>query len=639
MSKDLHNFNCYQYLKNIAIVLNKYPTLYHKANYLTALYQAFYRNGQVIAYRSDFAYGNLYTRFFTQLEQTFDLLANNSGFVELIKAVYENDNKILETTYAEIKPVIWAQVPSSKSLQDEIKKQLPRSQINKITPQSAGSRWGRLSAMLSKNFKPQSVTSIPTIRHYQFHKGLNNYPMELRFGTQAQRHQGEEEISPIYDVYIGAHKREGVEPAAITHLYFNLLARNRTDFEGEREKKLTSQLELLEAKHSNLVVITLPADKGLMDKREVFELEKTLNARGIKDLMQQIACGDDISEHKYKTPFKDFYLSETAKKRLYGIKGRTFNKEAQQRTINNLLEASFNACGVLDNETTNINPAQRQAVWFYFTKYAFPKFIIDTLQPQVINFSCKDAIDRGGVASAFYNLMRSFETGSPLSRDEFEQALHAAAAVVKGRGLNHHHKLIWNAINAFVNKNFENLIIDKNKRWLILWRNMNTPHQRVNDVLDDFCDKSLQFFKDQDSSKQVETSKELVITINEHAKVASGKRLLLEAATRLVECHLKPNNQNIKAFSELSNKLTVSYPLLYKIAGLIKKLIGYLLFSNSLKTQGAATYYKGRFSHRANQLSSDLQLFFNDKKASAGNTDSLSKLDKKQPGNDQNLSA
>src|SRR5690606_4438159 len=114
-----------------------------------------------------------------------------------------------------------------------------------------------------------------------------------------------------------------------------------------------------------------------------------------------------------------------------------------------------------------ISPAQRQAVWFHFNKFELPNYIIQTLQPESINFSCKDAIDRGGVSSAYYNLVKSFETDHPLSREEFDQALHAAPAMVKGRGMNHHLKMIWNTVDAYVNANYQAIYEDPQKAWLI----------------------------------------------------------------------------------------------------------------------------------------------------------------------------
>src|SRR4029078_3445836 len=102
-----------------------------------------------------------------------------------------------------------------------------------------------------------------------------------------------------------------------------------------------------------------------------------------------------------------------------------------------------------------------------------------TIKPKSFNFSCKDAIDRGALSSTYYNLIKSFTLNDPISKDEFELSLDAAAANVKGRGMNFHRKIIWNTINEYVNANYIELMKDNRKSWLIYWRDMNCPHSRV----------------------------------------------------------------------------------------------------------------------------------------------------------------
>jgi len=98
-----------------------------------------------------------------------------------------------------------------------------------------------------------------------------------------------------------------------------------------------------------------------------------------------------------------------------------------------------------------LSSAQKQAVWLHFIKFELTNYILNKLQPNSYNFSCKDAIDRGTVSSLYYNLHQSFALNQPISRDEFERDLDIAAANVKGRGMNFHRRILWNAIDCYVN--------------------------------------------------------------------------------------------------------------------------------------------------------------------------------------------
>ena len=134
-------------------------------------------------------------------------------------------------------------------------------------------------------------------------------------------------------------------------------------------------------------------------------------------------------------------------------------------------------------EQEKLSPAQRQAVWFHFIKFELPRYIITTLEPDTYNFACKDAIDRGGISSAYYNLLSSFSTTQAMSRDEFEQALHAAPFMVKGRGMNDHIDIIWNAVDQYITAQ-KTLLQGMNKHWLIDWRDANCPAVRAGELLE-----------------------------------------------------------------------------------------------------------------------------------------------------------
>ncbi|WP_392537209.1 hypothetical protein [Legionella sp. 227] len=193
------------------------------------------------------------------------------------------------------------------------------------------------------------------------------------------------------------------------------------------------------------------------------------------------------------TKVKDFHISKRVREKVFRNEDGKYTPETETKIINDLLDRSFKALGY--SQDTVLSDAQRQAVWFHFLKYELTNHIIESLNPKSINFTCKDAIDRGGVASAYFNLMKSFEKTTekeakagimkvPMSREEFEQALHAAPTMVKGRGMNHHIDLIWNAIDAYVNEHYDQLINNKDQAWLIEWRDYNCPHERVDALLE-----------------------------------------------------------------------------------------------------------------------------------------------------------
>lgn len=351
--------------------------------------------------------------------------------------------------------------------------------INKTTPQQEGSNTGRLKAMVSNTFKPQSTTSLASIRTYEYQDG-QHLPQEFRFGTQGQFHEKNARVSPLFESWLQVQqrKREANPPhpdenkTRITHVYFNNLGLDRSGYEGNREKALTLQLhelESLDRGHGNIAVITLPADKGLMDKHLLDDHSQYIDIDAAKERMFNIATGT-LSELD-PDPVKDFYISDDIKALLYGPGEHGYDRENQEIIINNLLHRSFEKLGY--DEKATLSPAEMQAVYFHFIKYELTNFILEKLKPESFNMSCKDAIDRGGVSSAYYNLMKSLEMEAPLSKDEFYRALHAAPTMVKGRGMNHHTRLIWNAVDAYINSPHPKQV--ETPEWLISWRNENAP--------------------------------------------------------------------------------------------------------------------------------------------------------------------
>lgn len=611
---DSHNLNCFAYLHQIVLHTPK--------NMITSLFEdesirLFFRTPD--PYDPKISYANLYTQFLTYLESKIEkepnlfsrlFLENDphdgaKTYRQWIRAIYQNRNNILPETYARFRSALATRRLIDSRPEKQVRTALKTSAFSqtahKYTPHSEGGYWRRLNTTISDTFKPMLITSIPSIRDYQYtllsREVDKSYPQELRFGTQGQRHRGKPRVSPLFREWLRQNEPPE-DDKKISHVYFNLLGydRSRYDYADNKERELSLALHELEEQHPNIVIITLPADKGLMSQHAFKHTENspalTINAAFAE--MMGIALGQSMRS------IKDFVISPKAKQLLYGKKDNDYDKVQETQILTRLLNHSFQAMGLDPKEKTTLSPAQQQAVWFHFTKYEMPDYVLTTLKPDTWNASCKDAIDRGGVASAYLNLIRSFKSPSPMSRDEFEQALHAAAALVKGRGLNHHYEIIWNAIDKYVDANVAALSANPNTVWLMHWRNDNTPHAiarmhsnfdkvlKQNEALlkqkleelgrfsqppDDFTINHTAAIK---KAQDILTSvKNQLFDANGTPKASSGKRLLLEVVSQTTQMALSPQNPPEKDLSMILSKLSKN-PKLGIIRGAFKIFIGFM---------------------------------------------------------------
>ncbi|MBN9226373.1 MULTISPECIES: hypothetical protein [Legionella] len=326
---------------------------------------------------------------------------------------------------------------------------------------------------------------------------------------------------------------------------------------------------------------------------------------------------------------KDFHISERIREKIFRGENGKYSRESEEEILNSLIEKSFKALGY--DKKTKLSDAQRQAVWFHFLKYELTNHIISSLQPKSINFTCKDAIDRGGVASAYYNLVKSFEPLTeqqiqagkvkiPMSRKEFDQALHAAPAMVKGRGMNHHIKLIWNAVDAYVTQNHAQLQADKDKSWLIEWRDFNCPHNRVAKLLKQRIVECRAELEERSNANPddpwIKEGQAILHKLEHHsAKGVSGKRLLLETVSRTTTIAIHPEartEENYKCYKELRKNLSIAHPELHVLGGLMKAFAGAILYVLSGKkldigmSSGWATFKAGRDISSRESLQSEM---------------------------------
>ncbi len=329
-------------------------------------------------------------------------------------------------------------VNQTEDLEESVMESLSssRRKVNVVNPSSVGPRWSRFKTLFSSHYKPMQHTSFPTLRQYHYQRHLK----EIRCGTQAQRHDGKTRVSPLFEMWCA---KQNSFSGTITHVYFNNLARDRGRFSFARhETVLTNELHRLEQRQPHIAVITLPADGGLLSVGGLAQSKHFL-MQDTKKLILDIAANNG----------QDFCISKNVKQLLYGEDSRGYSFEQEKEKLIELLNKSISALGL--GRKANLTVRERQALYFHFIKFELTNFILEKLQPKSFNISCKDGIDRAGVASIYYNLVKSIELRNPLAEEEFLRGLHGAAVMVKARSVNFHIKVLWNAVDQYINANLK----------------------------------------------------------------------------------------------------------------------------------------------------------------------------------------
>lgn len=604
-SSDLiHNRNCYAYLFQLR------PFINDDILKILPVFEALIKI--IEQYDEHFPYGNLYTYCISYLENQIDILypklsSQQAAILDdLIYAIYHNDNHILEN--ADWLNEIGAKTrPLKVNMGKKIALQLADRNrlINKTSPHLAGNPFNLFITLIGPDFKPQYNTNLPSIKNFSYKE--KSAPKELRFGTQAQRHQGIVRTSPLFVHWLKIHAQKHPPSQKITHVYFNNLSLDRNDpfdIPGINEKKASLDLHKQEENPQlKLAVITLPANESLMGAHHY---KITDNKLGYKDVFSELLTVAD-KEYHY-SGITDFRISPKIRTLLF------LNATNQTAVLRDLLENSFATMGIAKGES--LSSAQKQAVWLHFTKFELTNYIITTLTPAnsslSYNFSCKDAIDRGALSSIYYNLIKSFKLNRPMQRLEFERAIDIAAANVKGRGMNFHRNVLWNSLNTYVNANYEMLIEDTKKSWLIYWRDMNCPHSQVTEVLKKRI-KQCSIQLNRLLSNQASARKKglaLLASIDKQKKLkVTGKRLLLEVVSRSSKLLVTtPDADMIESCLNLAKELKINYPLLHMIVGLLEAFTGALLYlpsfghSKPLIANGKGTFKNGFFAAERNKL-------------------------------------
>ena len=482
-------------------------------------------------YNPNEKYNKLFSEFFEALDKFQDKILENYDSKSIyndnfILSLYDNQNKNLDETYKAIKRNTQSHTTDEKtSVQKKISsgwnkdKEESKTNAQLQHPQKADEWRSKVSAVASPNFTPQRNTNIPHLFNYNV-KVNGKKITQHRFGTQAKVENNNYGIAGSFKLFMKS--KENTEKK---HLYFNCLGLDRPayskfdprSYEGHREYSFTQALHNYSNEQKNLFVVTLPSDKGLMTEHDfdnrnekegspagafygkimtlVTEQRSDINNSNSqmisdlyispdvmtlliadqKEMFEQTKGHESLSEEK-KLNIEDYnQCSDQGKKQ----------KILERAFFVDLLDKSFSALGVKPSDIKSmLTKSQQQAIYIHFIKYELTNKIIEAIQPDSMNFSCKDAIDRGGLASAYFNLIHSFEHGEPISFEDFDKAVNGPPSMVKARGMNTHIERLWNAIDYYVDTNHDKIINNPEQIWLIEWRDRNCPPILASDLLD-----------------------------------------------------------------------------------------------------------------------------------------------------------
>ncbi|MCX7117852.1 MAG: hypothetical protein NTW94_08165 [Legionellales bacterium] len=583
-SASIHNNNCWAYFTNLASFSEQIlPILKEHSPYFNDIKVENYlmdgkRPDSSLGHKeyfSTFSYANAYTALYTFVEANIGLFDADT-FDSFILSMYENDSEILTSTYRQITTPI-ERVTHEERVSKRIAKAL-HDTGNKEVPENSPSQLGqtgkRLQSWASPDHKPQSTTGLPTLRRYPYQAG-KTLPLEIRMSTQIQREGYQLKVSPLFKRFLEAKGRTKEKSEnKVAHLYINNLGKDGVHHYLSTDNDKTKKLSELE-KIPDLAVITLPAQGGLMGLDHYLDTTSTHTYADVLAEFLHIAEEDGKSQET----IRDFHISTAVRALLFTP------PTTQHGKLTELIENSFRAMNIGDGCT--LTTAQRQAVYVHFIKFELTNHILKTLNPLSFNISCKEAIDRGALGSAYYHLMTSIQEKNPMSMEDFEQAVHAAASAVKGRGMNDHLNILWNAIHCYVEGKKDEINADPKLKWLIEWRDKHCPPQRLEEVVRSSI---------QQLGTQEEPLKQILDNIQlQMGKGVSGKRLFLKIVGSIKEMYHGPTGHQLLNFENLTNQLTIRHPKTQILVGILKKYLGIVLGIKSWARTGAATAAAGTY--------------------------------------------
>lgn len=470
----IFNHACYEYLRHIAkhqpqFIKTDYPKLSLEINE---------------TYQEALTYGHQYYSFLNALENALTLpdgklISHATALKDKTKIEYQNwINAIFLSPHQGLSHtsiLINSALENFSQSQGKAGKQVTKTlknekDPNSNCPQASESLISRSLDNIGPNYKPMIRNGLPCQIKYAYQE--ESKAIELRLSTQGERHYGFNRLSPLFAEWLRINEAPNKE-SCITHVYFNLLKHDAKLTFFNFNEYLASLNEswlaspLIHCQKPNLAVITLPAHGGFFNENKLHAHQEKFELETVKTWFLQAAMAKSADKRNH------FIINDAIKEKLYGLD--------EKAILNGLLVRSTKALKL--EKKSSLSSSQMQALWFHFIRAEFAPFALNQLNPFSFNFTCKEGIDRGGISSAYFNLMQSFNTDKPMSQDEFLNAIHGPAAMVKGRGLNFHHGFLFNAIHHYVKANQDKLIADRSKHWLIHWRNDNTPYNQLSEKM------------------------------------------------------------------------------------------------------------------------------------------------------------
>ncbi len=216
------------------------------------------------------------------------------------------------------------------------------------------------------------------------------------------------------------------------HLYIN--RQRRTGIEGGRSHALEN-LQVHMGLQGKMTVVTLPADGDFYNQSKSFSKDGELP-------VLQAHMVDVMADNQ-----QGFFFPSGLRQRILGS-GEDF-----KTFLSRCLKASAQELGI--SQDTVLDRKQRRAFIFHCLNKTLVENLIQTVNSTTYNHTCKDDIDRGGVANAYLFAVknRPHDAATAQEREAFARDMEAktnapAVEVKKRQVIEHRHEDLRNALET-----------------------------------------------------------------------------------------------------------------------------------------------------------------------------------------------
>ena len=216
------------------------------------------------------------------------------------------------------------------------------------------------------------------------------------------------------------------------HLYIN--RQRRTGIEGDRSHAL-EKLQAHIGLQGKITVVTLPADGDFYNQRQAFAKDCTLET--LQTQMVKLMADNQ----------QGFFFPPGLRQRILDT-GEGFTAFMSRCLTASAEELGFGQDAMLDTR-------QRRAFIFHFLNKTLAEALIQTVDATTYNHTCKDDIDRGGVANAYLFAVKNRPHAAATAEEleafarEMEAKTNAPAVEVKKREvIEHRHEDLRNALET-----------------------------------------------------------------------------------------------------------------------------------------------------------------------------------------------